>query len=513
MTGRPPPPAGRDPVDSWILRHTPLAVLAVLLSGLAIRLVALGRTYLSSDEVVHFQLVNVSSLGEVYRATLTNAHPPLFFMLLHFWNRIDSSEFFLRLLPAFFGMALIWVVYRWTDQILGKSVAFYALNLVAFSPGLVSLSSEVRGYTLVLSLIAGALLVLELAFQRRSPVLMGVFSGLLSLAMLTHYSAFWIAIATFIYVLFRVLTERPSWSLTAAWLVSQTVPAALGLFLYWTHLSKLRGSGIERAVMNRAEYFYPSQEGALDYLGRQTFAFFRFLLGPRPLAFAGLLAAVVAIGLLARRNRSTALLMGLPFLLAASGGLAAIYFYGGTRHSAYLTLFAAAAIGVVAASITGGRIWPAFVLGALLMWACWVPPDPRGVRDVARMRSAIETVRTTLPAGGRVFADFHSGLTLYCYLGGDDFFRANPTRNAFWESRAGGYRLTGSYEWAFTPVRFASELERWTREGKLPAGSSVWLFHTGPEIDPGRLLETRFPGTVVRTFRFGEIVLVEARVP
>jgi uncharacterized membrane protein len=57
----------------------------------------------------------VSSISEVYRATLTNAHPPLFFLLLHFWLFIGTSEFVLRMLPVLFGTALLGVAYRWAS--------------------------------------------------------------------------------------------------------------------------------------------------------------------------------------------------------------------------------------------------------------------------------------------------------------------------------------------------------------------------------------------------------------
>jgi uncharacterized membrane protein len=180
-------PAGRDAVDRWLLRRAPLAVFLVIAAGLAIRIAAIRGKYLGSDEAVHFQLVNVASTGDVYRATLTNAHPPLFFFLLHFWLRIDSSEFFLRLLPALLGTAFLAVAHRWAVKAFDRPVAFYCLVLLAFSPALVSLSAEVRGYTLLLFLMASALLVLERAIETRSAALMAAFSGLLYLAILTAF--------------------------------------------------------------------------------------------------------------------------------------------------------------------------------------------------------------------------------------------------------------------------------------------------------------------------------------
>jgi len=471
VTDPPAIPAGRDPVDRWLLRHTPLAVLVVMASGLAIRIAAIRGKYLGSDEAVHFQLVNVSSVADVYRATLTNAHPPLFFFLLHFWRLIDSSEFFLRLLPALLGTALLGVAYRWAERLFEKRAAFFTLTLLAFSPALVSLSAEVRGYTLLLFLMASALLVLERAIETRSAVSMACFSGLLYLAILTHYSALWFALVTFAYVLIRVRSERLPLRLTATWLGFQVGTAALYAFLYRTHLVNLRGSGLERAVMeNHAEYFYPSQEGAFDYLARQTYAVFRALLGPSTAAVGGLLAVVAGIGLLAWRKRPAALLLALPFLLGASAGLARLYFYGGTRHSSYLLLFAAGAIGVAAAAATGGRLWPALLLGVLFACVSWSSNVGPGKRDLTQMNAAIGVIRATAPPGSLLFTDFHSGLTLSYYLGGSDYFRENSPRGHFWKSSAGGYRLIGSHAWVFNANGFASELSRLIEDYRLPAG-------------------------------------------
>ena len=508
-------PAGRDAVDRWLLRRAPLAVFLVIAAGLAIRIAAIRGKYLGSDEAVHFQLVNVSSAGDVYRATLTNAHPPLFFFLLHFWLRIDSSEFFLRLLPALLGTAFLAVAYRWAAKAFDRAVAFYCLVLLAFSPALVSLSAEVRGYTLLLFLMASALLVLERAIETRSPPLMAAFSGLLYLAILTHYSALWFTLASFLYVLVRVRHERLPGRLTAAWLAFQAGALALCAFLYFTHVVNLRGSELEGVMMrNHAEYFHPALDSASAFLVRQTIAFFRAFLGSPVSAIAGVAAVAGGIGLLISRRRPTALLMSIPFLLGAAAGLAALYPYGANRHSSYLLLFAAAAIGVASSAVTGGRLWPALLAGFLLAGASWSAHSNRVERDLADMEAAIATIRVAAPSGSLVFADFHSGLTLSYYLGGSDFFRENPGRPYFWKSAAGGYRLIGSREWAFNAKRFASELAKAVELYRLPPGKVLWIVHLGREFDPARVLAERFPGVAVgRRFQFGEIAILEVRLP
>lgn len=513
MTRGPLFPVGKDPVDRWILRHAPLTVLAVVASGLALRIVATRGTYLGSDEAIHYQLVNVSSVADVYRATLTSAHPPLFFFLLHFWRSIDSSEFFLRLLPALLGTAMLLTAFTWANRLLKTSAAFFVLTLLAFSPRLIAISSEVRGYALLLFLMTTALAVLELAVDARSPVTMVAFSVLLGLTILTHYSAVWFALVAFTYVLFRFQRERPPHRLVAAWVGGQVWISALCLFLYRSHLAGLRGSHLERAVMNRAEYFYPSQEGALEYLARQTLAFFRSLMGSSFAAIVGLLAFLIAVGLLSVLKRPVALLFALPFLVGAAAGLGGVYFFGGTRHSSYLLLFAAGAIGFAGAEIFRGRVWPALCLGVILVWSSASSRLDSEGRDIAHMKAAVNVVRSNVAPDDVVFGDRHSILILSYYLDGGDYFRENPLRLPFWRSSAGGYRLVGSYTWAFNPPRLVSEFERLSEVHRLPTGQVVWVFHVGPEIDPARVLAERYPEAAVgRRFRFGEIRVVEARI-
>ena len=508
-----PPSIGtrRWPVERWLLGHNGSVVFAVIAVGLALRVSAIRGNYLGSDEAVHYQIVNVSSLGEVYRASLTNAHPPLFFFLLYFWRLAGTSEIFLRLLPVLFGTAFLAIAHRWTEHLFDRSAALFALAILACSPAVVSLSFEVRGYTLLLLLMAAALLALERAIETRSAVSMAGFSALLYLAILTHYSAVWFTVATFVYALVRVLREHPPARLTATWLGFQVGAAALYAVLYFTHLAALRGSALEQAIRNRADLFYPSQESVFAFLARQTSAIFRALLALP--ALLGITAAVLGIALLMSRKRPTAVLLALPFLLGAAGGIAALYPYGGTRHCAYLFLFGAAAISVAGSAMTGGRLWPALVL-AILLAGFSLRNIAARESNLGDMKAAIQTIRAIAPPDSLLFTDLHTGLTLSYYLGGGDFFRQNPARTHFWRIGGGGYRLMSSQMWVFTANRFQAEFQRFIEEEALRPGQSIWVVHIGREIDAAQILSRRYPGAgLEHTLQFGEIAIAEVRLP
>lgn len=502
-------------VERWLDRHTDLVALVIVLVGLAIRIGSTRGVYLSEDEALHFQLSNVPGVVDVYRSSLTSAHPPFFFLLLHFWRRVGHSEQFLRLLPALFGAAFLWVTYRWMTDVFGKSAAFFTLILLAFSPATVSLSASVRGYGLLLLLMVSALAVLERAIEMRSPLRIAWFSGLLYLAILTHYSALWFTLSVLAYMLVRARTDRFPTPVIRTWLAFQAGAAVLYSFLYFSHLSRLRGGDLERDAMGRwlqEGYFGPGRGNPLAFVGNQTFAFFKSLLGSPAAGLVGLVMAATGIAMLASKMRPTAILLALPFVLGAAAAVIGVYPYGGTRHSAYLLLFAAAAMGVTGAVVTGARLWPALLLaGALIPVSRSAIPTSQ---DLTRMRAAIERLRFASSPGSLLFTDGRTGALLSYYLDKDDFNRLIPGRGRFWESRIDEYRLIGSPLWSFDERTFVSELRRFIQTYGLSAGQIVWVVQIGSEYSPAHELSRQYPTAVRRqAFRLEEISVIEVEVP
>jgi len=509
-------PAEVTGIERWLRLHSGLVSLGVVTAGLAIRVVSIRGFYFAGDEATHFELVNVP-LADLYRSTLTEAHPPFFFLLLHFWRLAGNSEFFLRLLPAFFGAMFLGAAYQWARHLFGKGEALFTLVILAFSPALVSLCAEVRGYSLLLFLMVSALAVLERAIEMRSARLIACFSVLLYLAILTHYAALWFTLAVFAYVFVRVQMDRVPARVVRAWLGFQLGAATLYLLLYLTHFGKLRGGELERHAMTRwlrPDYFHAEQEGVVDYLGRQTIGLFRSLLGSDALAYTGLVLAVAGIALLVSRRRPAALLLALPVLVGAAAGIAGIYPYGGTRHSVYLLVFASAAIGVAGAAVTRGRLWPPLLLIVVLGPVfCSTTPVAQN-RSLSQMTTAIGALRSAASPGSLLFADSNTGAVLSYYLGRDEFNRESPGRARFRENHPGGYRLIRSPIWSFNEKRFDSELRRFIEVYQPLTGQVIWLVRLGSEYDPRVVLSRHHPAmTLGSEFRFGEISVLEVALP
>jgi hypothetical protein len=349
-------------------RTTGVALLFLGL-GLAVRLLAARAPFFGPDESLFLHIASAGDPPEVYRLSLNNAHPPLFPLLLRYWKPLARSEWQLRLLSVAFGVAFLWTAYRWAGRLFGKTCGLVTLAFLAFLPSLVIVSSELRGYALMLWLIAAALLVLERAFASGSAGELAIFTGLAGLSLLTHYSALWFVLSAFAYVAARLSGERRPRRFVLAWAAGQAAIGGLCLFLYRTHVSRLRGGPLEqeaKALWLSASYFRPGQETPLGFLARQTISVFQFL-------FSTPVGGLIALGLLAggiawlaSRRRPSAVLLVLPLLLSAAAGLAGLYPYGGSRHSIYLVPFATAGAGVALTRLSRERTWIALVVAAVL---------------------------------------------------------------------------------------------------------------------------------------------------
>ncbi len=350
--------------------HADFVALLVVALGFVARLLTARRSFVISDESLHLQLASPTNIFGVYRGSLSNAHPPLFILLLHFWHGIVGPGWQLSLLSVAFGTAFLWVAYRWADSLFGKGPALVTVVLLSFLQPFVILSAEVRGYALLLLLIAAALAALERGLKQASPSWLVIFAGLTCLASLTHYAALRFAAVALVYAGVRLRGERSSRRLVTAYAFGAVAVTGVVLLLYMTHLSALRGGMLEREAETtwlRTSYFDAGDVGALAFLARQTASVFLFLFSSRVPAIAAAILFAAGVAFLARNRPATAVLLALPFVIAAAGGLLRLYPYGGSRHSIDLGLFACAGIGVAAGRLAGNRIWLVFVLLALFL--------------------------------------------------------------------------------------------------------------------------------------------------
>jgi len=201
-----------------------------VLIGALLRLYTLGTWDFSGGEAWSVQ-VAAQSLRTIWTllAREDPFHPPLSYMLLHFWMYLGKSEFTLRLLSVILGTLSIWLMYRIGTYLRDRRTGLLAALILAISPFHIWHSQEARMYELLFLLSLASLDALVRLIREDRPLHWVAYVGATSLSLYTDYGAFLILAAHNLAVaalLFFKRGPRP-WK----WMLAQAVVAAL--YLPW----------------------------------------------------------------------------------------------------------------------------------------------------------------------------------------------------------------------------------------------------------------------------------------
>ncbi len=475
------------------LRKPDAAALMVVFAGLMLRLLTASGTWLNPDEALNYLIANQSELTAVYRASLTNPHPPLYFLLLHFWRLLGTSEIFLRLLSVIFSSGAIWFFYRWLKRMFNPPAALVGAVLFAFLPAMVGNGTEARSYSLMLLLVSVSLVLMEQGLQENGCWALlgaGLFSALAGSA---HYSALWFSISAGIYFLFSLFRWKLKVRVIAAGLVGNLTAGLVYLLLYLTHLKDIRHSPMTRFAVTgwlRENYLQPG-ENPLAFISRNTFGFFRYLSGSSVFGIIFLCLFITGIVLLAlnRSGRRQALLIVLPFVLMIAGAVAGLMPYGGTRHSILLGMFVSAGIaglGMVEKPVLR-RVLPVgcglLVLMSNLLLSYRGQYISRADGRLEHMHDAIAYLRLKVLPGDTLFADYQGSVLLSYYLADHrqpvEFF--GRMSGDFREFDYGGYLVASIPDWDFNQHRhrFGALVDRLYQHYNWAPDRIIWVFDGG----------------------------------
>lgn len=211
------------------IKGSPYLILAFLLLGWALRLFQITRNSFWVDEGFSVFLAS-QDIEEIVMGTAMDQHPPLYYILLHYWMVLGRSMFVIRLLSAVLGLAAIPLLYRIASSIFSARVALGATFLLVISPVHIQYSQEARMYILLsLSTLASTLLVWHLVEGPSKRLWLGyLFTTLV--ALYTHYFSLFILVFQNLFVLMVSLRQRRR-ELTGKWLLAQG--ALLLGFLPW----------------------------------------------------------------------------------------------------------------------------------------------------------------------------------------------------------------------------------------------------------------------------------------
>jgi hypothetical protein len=126
----------------------PWLVIGLTLVGLWLRVYLLGSKGLWLDETFSIWLANHSLVDMLQWIARIDQHPPLYYLLLHYWIELNGdTPSSVRLLSALFGAATIPVIYLIGKRLSGVVVGLAAAVFLALSPFNIRFSQETRMYT------------------------------------------------------------------------------------------------------------------------------------------------------------------------------------------------------------------------------------------------------------------------------------------------------------------------------------------------------------------------------
>ena len=215
--------------------------VAVLALALVVRAATLLTQSAWLDEGYTMALAR-HGLSDIVQFTARyDAHPPLYYALLHLWLQVAGFGLAQgRLLSVLCGVAAVAALYVVAGTIFDRATAFYAAALLALSPVAVWYSDEVRMYAMAGFFALLALALLARAVRRGSRPLWAGFVAAAAAAFYTDYSAAYILAGAALYAL--VVGSR-RWDVLRGLLVSAAALIALLLPGLPMLYGQVRGNG------------------------------------------------------------------------------------------------------------------------------------------------------------------------------------------------------------------------------------------------------------------------------
>lgn len=219
----------REQMRKFLVNFSPNDRIAIGVLGVAlvVRLVGLGAESAWIDEGYSLSLAKYS-FADIIRGTVSDQHPPLYYLLLHVWLAFGTNITMARLLSVFLGVINVYQLQILGRKFGGQWLGLVASLLLAINPMHVWYSQEVRQYMLLAVLTTAAMSELWACLAGKNR---WIFYGLFALLSLyTQYFAVFILFSQAVLVLIWSLWKQTK-HILVQWLLTSLVVAVL--FLPW----------------------------------------------------------------------------------------------------------------------------------------------------------------------------------------------------------------------------------------------------------------------------------------
>ncbi|MCZ7568504.1 MAG: glycosyltransferase family 39 protein [Ardenticatenaceae bacterium] len=181
--------------------------MAVTFLAAALRLWGLGRESIWLDEATSLFLARMD-LPALVAWTAHDIHPPLYYILLHFWLVFGTSEAALRALSAVAGVLAVPLTWILGERLWGRREGLIAALLVAVAPLHIWYSQETRMYALVALLgLAASFCFWRAIVAGGGPLWLLGYGVSLAVGLYTHYYSLFVLGGHGAFVLWLLITR------------------------------------------------------------------------------------------------------------------------------------------------------------------------------------------------------------------------------------------------------------------------------------------------------------------
>lgn len=195
--------------------------ILILITGAILRLSFLDKSF-ESDEVLTVMGAESGFSEMVDFASTVDSHPPLGYMILHFWMFFNKSESWVRLLFVIFGIFTIAISYWIGRAYLNEDLALLTMFLTAISPLAIWISQYVRSYSIaVFFILLGVYFIIRIS-KSNGGNLFDWFAYILSsiICIYTFYFSILVIIAQNLFIISKNIKN---YKIILKWIISQAI--------------------------------------------------------------------------------------------------------------------------------------------------------------------------------------------------------------------------------------------------------------------------------------------------
>ena len=178
-----------------LLNSVGLRLGLITLLAFALRFVVLDQESLWFDTAHSGVVARNPTVGEVILGAASDFQAPLYFVLLHFWLKLSTSDVWLRALTASMGVALVPLTYLLGQRLFSRQVGLISALFCTASTYLVYFSRYPRAYMLVALLSVAAAYALHRALTEQRLKWWLIHALLVALALYAHPYAYFLSVA------------------------------------------------------------------------------------------------------------------------------------------------------------------------------------------------------------------------------------------------------------------------------------------------------------------------------